>query len=129
VSAASSSGAVGPAAASRREGAAAKKGSRTIPRDRPRLTGRAAALLVVVTLLGMLALVPARAFLDQRGQIAELERNAVELEAQNDELRLEISRLHDPAEIERRARACLGLVGPGETALVLPGSGPAASDC
>ena len=129
MSAASSSGAVGPAAASRREGAAAKKGSRTIPRDRPRLTGRAAALLVVVTLLGMLALVPARAFLDQRGQIAELERRATELEAQNDDLRLEISRLHDPAEIERRARACLGLVGPGETALVLPGSGPTQPGC
>lgn len=129
MSAASSSGAVGPAAASRREGAAAKKGSRTIPRDRPKLTGRAAALLVVVTLLGMLALVPGRAFLDQRGQIAELERRTVELEAQNDDLRLEISRLHDPAEIERLARACLGLVGPGETALVLPDSGPAASDC
>ena len=129
MSAASSSGAVGPAAASRREGAAARKGSRTIPRDRPRLTGRAGALLVVVTLLGMLALVPGRAFLDQRGQIAELERRTVELEAQNDELRLEISRLHDPAEIERLARACLGLVGPGETALVLPGSGPAGSDC
>ena len=103
--------------------------SRTIPRDRPRLTGRAAALLVVVTVLGMLSLVPARAFLDQRGHIAELERRTVELEAQNDELRLEISRLHDPAEIERRARACLGMVGPGETALVLPDSGPAASDC
>jgi cell division protein FtsB len=103
--------------------------TRTIPRDRPRLTGRAAALLVVVTLLAMLSLVPARAFLDQRGRIAELERRATELEAQNDELRLEISRLHDPAEIERLARACLGLVGPGETALVLPGSGPAASDC
>ena len=103
--------------------------ARTLPRDRPRLTGRAAALLVVVTLLAMLSLVPARAFLDQRARIAELERRAAELEAQNDELRLEISRLHDPAEIERLARACLGMVGPGETALVLPGAGPAPSGC
>jgi cell division protein FtsL len=103
--------------------------TRTLVRDRPRLTGRAAALLVVVTLLGMLSLVPMRQVLDQRGQIAELERRAVELEAQNDELRLEISRLHDPAEIERLARACLGMVGAGETALVVPGSGPTPSDC
>ncbi|MEX2204489.1 MAG: septum formation initiator family protein [Actinomycetota bacterium] len=103
--------------------------TRMLARDRPRLTGRAAALLIVVSLLAMLALVPARAFLDQRGQIAELERRTIELEAQNDDLRLEISRLHDPAEIERLARACLGMVGPGETALVLPGSRPAASDC
>jgi cell division protein FtsB len=103
--------------------------TRTLPRDRPRLTGRAAALLVVVLVLGMLALVPARAFLEQRGRIADLERRAAELEAENDELRLKISRLHDPAEIERLARACLGMVGPGETALVLPGSGPAPSGC
>jgi len=103
--------------------------TRTLDRDRPRLTGRAAALLLVVTLLGMLALVPMRQLLDQRGQIAELERHTAELEAQNDELRLEISRLHDPAEIERLARACLGMVGPGETALVVPGSGERPSGC
>ena len=126
---ASSSGAVGPAATSRREGTAGQKVTRSLPRDRPRLTGRAAALLVVVLVLGMLALVPARAFLDQRGRIADLERRAAELEVQNDELRLKISRLHDPAEIERLARACLGMVGPGETALVLPGAGPAPSGC
>jgi cell division protein FtsB len=103
--------------------------TRTLDRDRPRLTGRAAALLLVVTLLGMLALVPMRQLLDQRGRIAELERHAAELEAQNDELRLEISRLHDPAEIERLARACLGMVGAGETALVVPGSGQRPSGC
>ena len=98
-------------------------GSRTLERDRPRLTGRAAALLVVVLLLGLIALVPARQFLDQRGRIAELERQAARLEQQNATLRAEIASLHDPAELERLARECLGMVRPGEIALVVPGVG------
>jgi cell division protein FtsB len=102
--------------------------ARTIERAGPKLTGRAAALLVVVMLLVLLALVPAGQFLDQRGRIAELERRSAELEQANAELRAEISRLHDPAELERLARACLGMVSPGETALVVPG-GTAPGDC
>jgi cell division protein FtsB len=96
-------------------------GRPTIERDRPRLTGRAAALLVVVVLLALLALVPARQFVAQRQQIAELEGRAARLEQQNGMLRAQIARLHDPAELERRARACLGMVRPGEVALVTPG--------
>ena len=102
--------------------------TRTLDRDRPRLTGRAAVLLMVVTLLGVLALVPARAYLDQRSQIAELERRAGQLDAANAALRAEISKLHTPAELERLARACLGMVGPGEIALVIDGPG-APSPC
>lgn len=101
---------------------------RTIERDRPKLTGRAGALLVAVTLLAMLALVPVRTFLDQRGQIAGLERRALVLQVQNSLLRRDIAELRDPAELERIARECLGMVGPGETALIVPGSRPA-RDC
>ncbi|GBC87822.1 Cell division protein FtsL [bacterium HR12] len=94
--------------------------SRTIPRDRPRRTGRAAALLVAMGVLTLLMLVPARQYLDQRARLAELERRAAALEARNDRLRAEIARLHDPVELERLARACLGMVRPGEIALVVP---------
>lgn len=97
-------------------------GSRALERERPRLTGRAAALLVVVLLLGMLALVPARQYLEQRGRISELERQATELEQRNGALRAEIASLYDPVELERLARECLGMVRPGETALVVPGA-------
>ncbi len=97
-------------------------GSRTLERDRPRLTGRAAALLVAVALLLLLALVPARQYLDQRGRIEQLERRAAELERRNDALRAEIAALHDPVELERLARECLGMVRPGEIALVIPGA-------
>ena len=104
-------------------------GTRTLERDRPRLTGRAAGLMVVVALLGVLALVPARQYIEQAGRIDQLERRAAQLERQNDALMTEIATLHEPAELERLARECLGMVRPGEIALVTPGDGAAATDC
>jgi cell division protein FtsB len=102
--------------------------TRTLERTGPKLTGRAALLLVIVASLVLLAAVPARTFFDQRGRIAELERRAAELEAANDDLRAELARLHDPAELERLARECLGMVAPGEIVLVVPGQ-RARADC
>jgi len=99
--------------------------TKTIPRDQPRLTGRAGALLVAVALLAMLALVPLRTFLEQRGHIADLEREALALKAQNAQLRKDVSKLRDPVELERLARECLGMVGRGEIALIVP---PTAGD-
>jgi cell division protein FtsB len=84
---------------------------------------------VTLGLLVMLALAPVRQYLDQRSRIAELERRTVELEQQNADLRATINGLSDPAELERLARECLGMVGPGETALIIPGEQPARADC
>jgi cell division protein FtsL len=100
-----------------------------LERERPRLTGRAAALLVAVTLLAVMAVVPIGRYLDQRAAIADIERRAAELESQNADLRAEISRLHDPAELEKLARGCLGMVAPGEVAFVIPGRTPHPTDC
>ena len=100
-----------------------------LERERPRLTGRAAALLVAVSILAVMAIVPIGRYLDQRTAIADIERQAAELESQNADLRAEISRLHDPAELERLARACLGMVAPGEVAFVTPGWAPDPSGC
>ncbi|HZD17871.1 MAG TPA: septum formation initiator family protein [Actinomycetota bacterium] len=99
--------------------------TRALSREGPRLTGRAAALLIVVAALTVLALVPARQVLGQRGKILDLERRAEQLESRNGELRAQITRLNDPAELERLARECLGMVMPGEIALVVPDSKPA----
>ena len=100
-----------------------------LERDRPRLTGRAAALLVAVAILVVMAIVPIGRYLDQRSAIADIDRRAAELEAENADLRVEISRLHDPAELEKLARACLGMVGPGEVAFVIPGQTADPSEC
>ena len=99
-------------------------GKRRLQRDMPRLTARAAALLVAIALLAVMAIVPTRGYLAQRGRIAELERRTVELEQANADLRAQIQRLHDPAELERLARECLGMVAAGEVALVTPGQAP-----
>lgn len=108
--------------------------SRTAPRarlerDRPRLTGRAAVLLIAIGILVVMALVPIGRYLDQRAAIADLEQRAARLEDRNAALRVEISRLHDPAELEKLARECLGMVAPGEVAFVTPGEVPARADC
>jgi cell division protein FtsB len=100
-----------------------------LERDGPRLTGRAAALLVAVAILAAMAIVPIGRYLDQRSAIAEIERHGAELEAQNADLRAEIAQLHDPIELEELARSCLGMVGPGEVAFVNPGQTADPSEC
>ena len=100
-----------------------------LKRDRPRLTGRAAVLLVALTILIFMAAVPARQYLGERGRIADLERQATELEEQNADLRAQISSLNDPVELERLARACLGMVAPGEVVFVTPGGLPSINGC
>jgi cell division protein FtsB len=104
----------------------ARASSRPTPlaRVRPRLTARAGALVVIVTVLGVLALVPARAYLDQRARVAALELQAQRLQDQNATLANAIAKLHDPAELERLARECLGMVMPGEIAFVPTDTAP-----
>ncbi|HYX79140.1 MAG TPA: septum formation initiator family protein [Actinomycetota bacterium] len=92
---------------------------------RPRLTARAAVLLLSVAVLCVAALVPAREYLAQRAELSRLDRQAAELERATQALRTRIARLGDPVVLEELARACLGMVDPGEIALVMPpGSAP-----
>ncbi len=87
-------------------------------RSRPRLTGRAGFLLIVLTFLAVFAAAPSREYLSERGHIAELQRKTQGLERANAALQADIVRLHDPAEKERLARECLGMVEEGEIAFV-----------
>jgi cell division protein FtsB len=98
---------------------------------RGKLTGRAGFLLVIVTLLGVLLLMPLRELFSERGRIAELERQAQVLEKTNAELSTQIATLQNPAELERRARECLGMVKAGEVAFVTNrrGAGAQPWDC
>ncbi len=97
--------------------------TQALERPRVRLTGRAALLVIVVTMLGLFSIVPIRQYLAQRAEIAHLEQRAAQLERSNQALRSDIRRLHDPEYLERLARACLGMVKPGEVAFVSRSSG------
>ena len=95
---------------------------------RSRITVRAVVLAAVVLVLGVAVSVPVRQLLAQRAEITQLERQVAALESGNRALREEVQRLRDPAELERIARACLGMVRPGEIAFVRP-EAPAPRDC
>jgi len=85
----------------------------------PRLTARAAVLAVVALILLTLAVAPLRALLDQRSNLAQMERQAEELAYRNAQLEARIDRFTDPTYLEQLARECLGMVRPGETAFVM----------
>jgi cell division protein FtsB len=85
---------------------------------RVRFTARAVLLAVVVMLIGFAFIDPVRAYLGERGQIAELQRQAHTLQIQNQALQRRVHQLQDPAYLERLARECLGMVKPGDIAFV-----------
>jgi cell division protein FtsB len=96
-----------------------------------RLSARAVVLLLVMVGVMLLAIAPLRGYLGARDQLASLRRQATVLEHRNATLEAQIQQLNDPNELTRLARACLGLVAPGETAFILiPDHGrPIPPDC
>jgi cell division protein FtsB len=72
-----------------------------------------------------------RAYLHQRAELSDLQRQADLLQQQNTALERRIGNLNDPATLERLARECLGMVEPGEIAFVpIPkGRAPTPPDC
>ena len=98
---------------------------------RVKLTPRAAVLATALFLIAIVAIAPARAYLEQRERLTELERRAAEIARSNDDLRGHSADLSDPRTLERLARECLGMVMPGETGFVaIPrGQAPKPPDC
>jgi cell division protein FtsB len=96
-----------------------------------RPNARAVALLLIALAVMLLAIAPLRGYLDERGQLADLEKQAAVLERQNQTLQERIDRLSDATFLERIARECMGMVKPGETAfVVVPAHGkPDPPDC
>jgi len=96
-----------------------------------RPTPRASILLFAVFLAVVFSVAPTRAYLHQRAQLSDLQRQTDMLQQQNTELERRISDLNDPATLERLARECLGMVEPGEVAFVpIPkGHAPTPPDC
>jgi len=95
---------------------AAPSPSRSGPRSGPRLTGRAAALLVVIGLLVVAYAWPAREYLRQRSELAQLRADAAATQARVSELEAAKQRWQDPAYVEAQARDRLHFVLPGEVA-------------
>jgi cell division protein FtsB len=90
-------------------------------RRRPRFTGRAAILVLVVAVLTVSYASSMRAYLQQRAHISDLKATIAEREASIDDLEREKRRWHDPAYVQAQARERFGYVMPGETSYVVLG--------
>jgi cell division protein FtsB len=86
---------------------------------RPRLTGRAAILVLVVAVLAVSYASSMRAYLDQRSEINALKAKIDERSATIDDLEREKRRWSDPAYVRQQARERLKFVMPGERAFVV----------
>ena len=88
---------------------------------RPRLTGRAAILVLVLALLAVSYASSMRAYLQQRAHISDLKVQIAQRESNIDQLEREKRRWHDPAYVAAQARARFGYLMPGETSYVVIG--------
>ncbi|MFC6344608.1 septum formation initiator family protein, partial [Nocardioides hankookensis] len=89
-----------------------------VGRRPPRVTGRAAVLLLVLSLLTISYASSMRAYLDQRSHIDDLKGQIALRQARIDDLEREKRRWEDPAFVRQQARD-LNYVMPGETAYVV----------
>lgn len=100
-----------PMAASPRPGAG--------PERRPRLTGRAAILVLVVAVLAVSYASSMRAYLDQRAENNAYLEEIAQRSAAIDDLEREKRRWDDPAYVRAQARERLSYVMPGEISYVV----------
>ena len=91
------------------------------PGRRPRLTGRALILVLVLALLAVSYASSMRAYLQQRAHISDLKAQIAQRESNIDQLEREKRRWHDPAYVAAQARARFGYLMPGETSYVVIG--------
>lgn len=94
-------------------------GARTPAARRPRFTGRAAILVLVLAVLAVSYASSMRAYLQQRSQISELKVQIAQRETSIDALEREKRRWHDPAYVQAQARERFGYLMPGETSYVV----------
>jgi cell division protein FtsB len=99
------------------------------PSRRPRLTGRAAVLALVLCSLVAALAYPMREFVAQRTQIAQQRAAAEQAKHQVEELEREKARWQDPMYVAAQARERLHYALPGETPFtaVDPSAGAGAS--
>jgi cell division protein FtsB len=98
--------------------AAADRLARIDPRSNPRLTGRAAVLVLVVAVLVVSFASSLKAYLQQRDHIDTVRAQIAQRAQAIEELETEKERWEDPAYVEQQARERFGYVMPGETSYV-----------
>jgi cell division protein FtsB len=106
------------AAPARDRGRAGRAGTGVAPRPRPRLTSRAAILIVVLAVLAVSYSSLGRAYLVQREHLDDVQARIAASEAEIERLERERKRLDDPAYVETLARE-LGFVPVGEKPFVV----------
>ena len=94
-----------------------------LPRRRSNLTGRAAALAIVVCMLAISLAYPLREYLAQRAEIAHYRAQVAQQQDRVAALERARDRWRDPQFVEAQARERLQYVMPGETAYVVLGPG------
>ena len=104
---------VDPARAARSAAQAARAA-----RANPRLTGRAAVLVLVLAVLTVSYASSLKAYLQQRDHIESMRAQIAQRQAAIEQLEAEKERWEDPAFVEQQARERFGYVMPGETAYV-----------
>ncbi|CUR55132.1 Septum formation initiator [metagenome] len=90
---------------------------------RPRLTGRAAILILLVAVLTVSYASSMRAYLQQRAHIGELKAEIAQRSANIDDLEREKRRWSDAAFLEQQARERFGFAYPGETVYTVTENG------
>jgi len=88
------------------------------PRRRPRLTGRAGILALVLAVLAISFASSAKAYLQQRHDIDALQSRIATTQQQIAATQSQLDRWKDPAYVALQARERFGYVMPGETAYV-----------
>jgi cell division protein FtsB len=89
------------------------------PVTRSPLTTRAALLLVAISAVAVLLALPARTYFAQQSQINSARAAQAAQQHRIDLLQAAVTRLQDPAAVERAARERLGYVKPGEREYVI----------
>lgn len=89
---------------------------------RPRFTGRAAVLVLVLAVLTVSYASSLRAYLQQRSHIGDLKAQIAEREASINDLEREKKRWDDPAYVKAQARARFGYLMPGEAGFEVIGA-------
>jgi len=113
-------------ASARRAASAGTARRTTAPAGGSRLTGRAAALGLVLLALMLAYAYPVRLFLQQQAQIQRLELAQAAQRATIGQLAGEAAKWNDPAYVKAQARARFQMVEPGTKAyLVIPAPVPA----